>query len=94
MGMGMLADAWVSFGEIGGIFTLFFYGLIINLSLKLIQKNMAKYKILFYFIPIIYYYPIRPDCETQTSFGHLVKTFFLVFVILYYFIGKSEKAKV
>jgi hypothetical protein len=90
MGLGILADAWIAFGLVGGWIVLFIYGLIINGSLKLFQKMLTKFPILYFFLPVIYIYPIRPDCETQTAFGHLVKTFVFLIIMAYLFMPKIK----
>lgn len=93
MGLGLISDGWISFGKEGGWAFLFVYGFIISLSLKLIAYNLNKMPLLYYFIPLIYYYPIRPDCETQTSFGHLIKSSMFLYFILFYLIG-SKRLKI
>ena len=90
MGMGILADGWVAFGQVGGWLLVFFYGLIINISLKIFQRIIPKYPLLYFFMPLVYYYPIRPDCETQTSFGHLVKSMFFLIVMAYLLLPKRR----
>ncbi len=83
MGLGFPADAWISFGKLGGWLMIFLYGIIINLTLKYFERLIYKFPYLFFFLPVIYIYPIRPDCETQTSFGHLIKTLFIITFLAY-----------
>jgi len=82
MALSSLGDAYINFGVIGGCIFMFFYGSLFNLFLKMIYKNSFKYPILILFSSVIFYYPIRPDCELQTILGHLLKSTFLVFVII------------
>ena len=82
MGLSSLGDAYINFGVIGGCLFMLFYGLIFNLFLKMIYKNSFKYPILILFSSVIFYYPMRPDCELQTILGHLLKSTFIVFVII------------
>ncbi len=91
MGLGILSDAWICFGLFGGWMMLFCYGLIISLSLKYFERMIAKIPLLYFFLPLVYYYPIRPDCETQTAFGHLIKTIFFITVVSQLFLGKIKK---
>lgn len=81
MGLSSVGDAYVNFGIIGGCIFMFFYGLLFNWSLKRLDKSSVNYPAILLFAPLIYVYPIRPDCELQTILGHLVKSIFLVFVI-------------
>ena len=94
MGIGILGDAWASFGYFGGLVMLFCFGLIINYSLKYFEYLIKQFPLVYFILPIVYYYPIRPDCETQTSFGHLVKTTFLVSIIAFYFMKKIKTKRV
>ena len=45
------------------------------------MKNLFLPFILL-FTPLVFYYPIRPDCELQTALGHLVKSSFLIYMML------------
>ena len=92
MGIGIVGDAWASFGYFGGLVMLFCFGLLLNYSLKYFQYLIKSFPLVYFLLPIIYIYPIRPDCETQTSMGHLVKTTFLVSFIVFYFM-KRVKSK-
>ena len=94
MGLGILSDAWASFGYFGGLVMLFCFGLLLNYSLKYFEFLIKKFPLVYFLLPIVYYYPIRPDCETQTSFGHLVKTTFLVSIIAFYFMKKVKTKRV
>jgi len=83
MGLGFPADAWISFGKIGGWLMIFLYGILISLTLKYFERLIYKFPYLYFFLPVIYFYPIRPDCETQTSFGHLIKTLIMITFLAY-----------
>jgi hypothetical protein len=91
MGLGILADSWISFGLEGGLFMMFVYGLIMNLFLKYFESLIQKFPLLYFFLPLVFIYPIRPDCETQTSFGHLVKTTFFLTILAYAALTKTRK---
>ncbi len=94
MGMGILADGWASYGQVGGWLVVFLYGLILNISLKVFERMLFKYPLVYFFLPLIYYYPIRPDCETQTAFGHLIKSMFFLIIVSYILLPKRIKRKV
>lgn len=82
MALSSLGDAYVNFGTFGGAIFMFFYGLLFSEILNVFYKNSFEYPILLLFTPLVFYYPIRPDCELQTIMGHLVKSCFLLFVIV------------
>jgi len=82
MALSSLGDAYINFGIIGGIIFMFFYGLLFSEVLNAFYKNSFEYPILILFTPLVFYYPIRPDCELQTILGHLVKSSFLIFVMI------------
>lgn len=82
MGLSSLGDAYINFGIFGGAIFMFFYGLFFNYVLKTYKKYSEIYPALILFVPLIFYYPIRPDCELQTILGHLVKSSFVIFIII------------
>jgi len=82
MGLSSMGDAYINFGEIGGAIFMFFYGLLFSEVLNAFYKNSYTYPVLILFTPLVFYYPIRPDCELQTILGHLVKSCFLIFVMI------------
>ena len=82
MGLGSLSDAYIDFGFFYGAIALFFYGMIFNYSLKYLYNKSKLFPPIILCVPLIFAYPIRPDCETQTALGHLVKSIFVVMVLL------------
>ncbi len=81
MALSSVGDAYINFGILGGCVFMFFLGLLYNELLKFFYRYSKNFPILIIFIPWVFYYPIRPDCELQTTLGHIVKTSFLVAVI-------------
>jgi hypothetical protein len=75
-------DAYINFGVLGGSFFMFFLGLAFSETLKGFHKYSRFYPVLLLFTPMVFYYPMRPDCELQTSLGHLVKSCFLIFMMV------------
>jgi hypothetical protein len=85
MGLGSLGDAYLNYGIIGGSIFMFVLGLSYSFMLNYFDKQSKKNQpILLLFIPLIVYYPIRPDCELQTIMGHFVKTTFMVLAAAYF----------
>ena len=82
MALSSVGDAYINFGIIGGCIFMFSLGFLYNEVLKAFQRYSKYYPLLILFTPLVFYYPIRPDCELQTILGHLVKSVFLVFVIM------------
>lgn len=88
MGLSSIGDGYINFGIIGGCIFMFFLGLFYNQVLKAFHRFSLTFPLLILFTPLVFYYPIRPDCELQTILGHLVKSCFLIFVI--FLVWKKE----
>jgi len=82
MGLSSMGDGYINFGIVGGIFFMFFYGMLFSAVLNIFYYNSKYYPILILFTPLVFYYPIRPDCELQTILGHIFKACFLLFVMI------------
>lgn len=82
MGLSSLGDAYINFGIIGGCIFMFLLGLMYSSILNIFYKKSFQYPILILFPALVFYYPIRPDCELQTILGHLFKSCFLIFVMI------------
>ncbi|MFT3679155.1 MAG: hypothetical protein QM791_02710 [Ferruginibacter sp.] len=85
MGLSSLGDGYINYGIAGGCLFMFILGFIYSQVLTQLYKYSSRFPMLLLFSPLIFYYPIRPDCELQTSFGHLVKATFLIFFLVYFF---------
>ena len=81
MALSSIGDAYINFAVTGGCIFMLFLGLLYNEILKKLHKHSKDYPLLLLFTPLIFLYPIRPDCELQTILGHLVKSSFLIFVV-------------
>lgn len=82
MALGSLGDAYLNFGIYGGSLFMFVLGLFYSFVINIFFKNSKKYPIVLLFTALVYYYPIRPDCDLQTILGHLIKSCFLIYVII------------
>lgn len=82
MGLSSLGDAYVNFGTFGGAIFMFILGFIYSEVLNVFHKKSKDYPVLILFTTLVFYYPIRPDCELQTILGHLVKSCFLIYIVL------------
>lgn len=85
MGLSSLGDAYINFGILGGCVFMFVLGWCYNLILKVFHAKSAIYPILILFSPLVFYFPIRPDSELQTSLGHVVKSCFIIAFFFWYF---------
>lgn len=92
MGLGSMGDGYINFGIFGGCIFMFFLGLSFNIVLKGFFKFSKAYPFILIFTPLVFYYPIRPDCELQTSLGHLVKSCMLIYLLLLFW--KKDLSKV
>lgn len=82
MGLGLLTDAYIEFGQYGAILYVFMWGLLYGFVLNQFEVRSGKYPILILFAMLAFIYPMRPDCETQTALGHLFKTTMLISIIV------------
>ena len=82
MGLSSLGDAYINWGTIGGTIFMLFLGILYSEVLNAFQKYSHDYPVLILFTALVFYYPIRPDCELQTILGHLFKSCFLIFVMI------------
>ena len=85
MALGSPGDAYVNFGIVGGIVFMFFLGLTYNTILKYFEKYKTTFPLIIVLSPLVFYYPIRPDCELQTILGHLFKSIFFLYIITFLF---------
>lgn len=85
MGLSSLGDAYVNFGIAGGCVFMFLLGLLYSGILNIFYKKSRDYPALILFTALVFYYPIRPDCELQTILGHVVKSCFLITVMILLF---------
>lgn len=81
MALGSLSDAYINYGIEGGVFFMFLLGCFYSFVLNSFLKYNKHYPALILFAPLVFYYPIRPDCELQTILGHLLKACFLIWLI-------------
>lgn len=82
MSLSALGDFYVNYGTFGGCIGMFFFGWMFNLVLNGFQKFSRDFPVIILFVPLVFYYPIRPDTALQTGLGHLVKASFLLWVML------------
>ena len=82
MSLGALADGYINFGILGGCIFMFCLGWFFNAVLIFFNTYRYTVPVIILFMPLIFYFPIRPDTALQTSLGHLVKASFVVFMLL------------
>ena len=88
MVLGIPTEAYVEFEGYGAFIYIFFYGVLYGWFLSFFAKKSEDFPILAIFTILVFVYPIRPDCDTQTGLGHLFKT-----SILLYFVFNLYKSK-
>lgn len=84
MSLGSMSDAYINYAKTGGCIFMFVLGLAFNLTLMWFHKMGKKFPIIILFVPMVFYFPIRPDTALQTGLGHLVKGTFLVWLVFTY----------
>lgn len=82
MSMSAMGDGYVNFGVLGGCIFMFVLGWVFNQVLNGFHRYGKVFPILLLFTPLVFYYPIRPDTALQTSLGHLVKSCFLLYMMI------------
>ena len=82
MGLSSLGDAYINFNVVGGCIFMFVLGLFYSEVLNAFNKYGKDIPLLLLFVAMVFYYPIRPDCEMQTILGHLFKSCFLIYLIV------------
>jgi hypothetical protein len=93
MGLGIFADGYIAFGKWGLWITAFIFGLVFVGIFEMVEfwSKISPFFIFFLF-PILFY-AVRPDCELQTIFGHIVKST-LVYGLLVIFLRKYFKKQI
>lgn len=81
MGLSSLGDAYVNFGILGGTIFMFLLGFMYSEILRFFSRTQHIYPLIILFSPLVFYYPIRPDCELHTILGHLFKSILLIFAV-------------
>ena len=82
MALSSIGDAYINYGAWGGCIFMFIMGLMYSFILSKYKQYSRDYPVLMLFTTLSFYYPIRPDCELQTIWGHLFKSLFLIFVVI------------
>ena len=82
MSLGALGDAYVNFGTFGGSIFMFLFGCLFNSVLNGFDRFGKKFPVILLFIPLVFYFPIRPDTALQTGLGHLVKACVLIYMMV------------
>lgn len=85
MGLGFFADGYIAYGKIGAYVFAWILGLIFCLIFKTVEY-WSKVSPFFVFLlfPILNF-AVRPDCETQTVMGHIVKGLFVFGGLMWYY---------
>ncbi len=94
MSMGAMGDFYVNFGVFGACICMFLFGWLFNMVLNGFQKFSRDFPIILVFTPLVFYYPIRPDTALQTSLGHLVKSSFLLYMMIIFWKKDLSKAAI
>ena len=78
--LGLFTDAYVD-SALFAVFYVFVFGLFYGYVLLQFSQKSSRFSILILFSVMVFIYPIRPDCETQTALGHIIKSIMLITVM-------------
>lgn len=92
MALGLFADGYIAYGAVGVWLFCFCFGLICAWVFKILEGWSAISPVYVLFMFPVLNYAVRPDCETQTWMGHIVKGV-LVFALLVYSYKKYMAGK-
>ena len=82
MALSSVGDAYLNYGAWGGCIFMFVMGLVYSFVLCQFKKYSEDFPVLILFTALSFYYPIRPDCELQTIWGHLFKSLVVIFAMI------------
>jgi hypothetical protein len=85
MGLGVFADGYIAFGYWGTLIFAFVLGLVFAMIFKTIESWSTISPLFVFFVFPLLHYAIRPDCETQTIMGHIVKGLLIFGAIMLYY---------
>jgi len=94
MALGLFADAYIEFGQYGALIYVFSFGLFYGYVMNRFVIKGKDFPVLIFFILVAFIYPMRPDCETQTVLGHLIKSVMLITLIFSFFKGSLSHGKI
>ncbi len=85
MGLGFFADGFISFGTIGIWLFALMLGMLFSIIFVFVQRWSGISPFFVFFIFPILNYAVRPDCETQTIMGHIVKSLVVFEMVTRYY---------
>ena len=85
MNIGVIGEAYANFGKTGGIFFMFFYGLLLNIFLSIILGLVKVHPTVLLWFPILFLYPVGTETDVLSTINPLVKisAFILVLFLLF-----------
>lgn len=81
MNVGYLADGYGNYGFFGGIFFVFLFALSINLIYSIMISKCYSYPILFFWIPVAFFYTMRSGNDFYIIANYMFKASILIVVI-------------
>jgi hypothetical protein len=93
--LGILSDGFIDFG-LWGVLVLFVWGAIFGFFIGIYDKLDAKYPLAKVLSATCFFYAIRPDTDTHSALGSLVKVTFFLWILLivldkYYFKPRQHR---
>lgn len=81
--LGIMADGFIDFGP-AGIFVVFAFGVIISIFIRIYDNMDKKYPLTKLFLPVAFFYVVRPDNDSQAALGALFKLSFVIWLSMIY----------
>ena len=99
MDLGIIGEAYANYGFKYGIVFMFILGMFYNICFFVIMKVSKKYPVVFFWIPLLFFYVIRAESGFYLAINHVFKAsvfltaFFLVFNFIFRFKYRSSQKR-
>jgi hypothetical protein len=85
-----LSEAYANFGPQGGVLFMFFWGLFIAYSLKLMFKVIENRPEFLFWLPLIFSQTIKAEIDIVHISNHMTKSALLVYLIYFFYLKKNS----
>lgn len=84
MALGVLSDGFIDFGYLG-VLICFIWGMIFSAAIKLYDNMDKKYPLAKILSVLSFFYAIRPDTDTHSALGSIVKISLVLWLVMIWF---------
>ena len=85
MTIGVVGDAYVNFGIVGGALFMLCFGLLLNFGINIMIRFTGSYPSLLLWIPFVFALSMRAGNEFVAILNYITKSAFLVFLVFWFF---------